>query len=74
MKKKSTELTEKEKQNLIDYCYGRYCSVCAYEEQCIEIRYSLINSIKRNELFEINLLPEHIEYNINRDSVISTLL
>jgi len=65
MKKKSTELTEKEKQNLIDYCYGKFCGVCSYEEQCIKIRHYLINSIKRNEPFEIDLLPEHIEYDIN---------
>ena len=70
MKKKSTELTVKEKQNLIDYCntFAYFeCNCCKYFKQCNEskLNTSLGFNIKNNEQFEIDLLPGYIEQENN---------
>ena len=59
---KSSELSEKQKENLIVHCSSfRGCSECSYDDQCVEHDEFLSDMIKYNIPFEIKLLPEHEE-------------
>jgi len=59
---KSSELSEKQKEDLIVHCSSfRYCSKCGYDNQCVEYDEYLSDMIKYNIPFEIKLLPEHEE-------------
>ena len=59
---KSSELSEKQKEDLIVHCSSfRSCSECGYNKQCIGYVRFLEYMIKENVPFEIKLLPEHEE-------------
>ena len=62
---KSSELSEKQKEDLIVHCSSfRSCSKCGYDNQCVEHDEYLSDMIKYNIPFEIKLLPEHEEEKI----------